>query len=173
MVPIELAWFIIVFIFGVVGIVRGFLKELGVTTVMLVMLFGVITFENRLTPLLTRVATRVAPGDVATLQAGFWLVLIVTTAFVSYHGHTLEVPGNPIKGPLGAALNLGVGLVNGYLIAGSVWFYLHRLGYPLLSIPPECLTPVAQALIPLLPPKLLAPYLLYLVLFLVLMRVIR
>lgn len=173
MVPIELAWFVIVLIFGFIGIVRGFLKELGVTTVMVVMLFGVTNFESRITPMLVRVGARLVPGDIMTLQAAFWVIAIACTAFVSYHGDTLAFEGKLVKGALGLVFNLGTGLVNGYLIAGSIWYYLDRLHYPLLNIKPENLSALAQTLIPLLPPRLLAPYLLYLLIFLVLMRVIR
>lgn len=173
MVPIEWVFLVIVLIFGVIGIVRGYLKELGVTTVMVVVLFGVTNFESRITPLLTKVATKLAPDDMASLQAGFWIAAVVIAAFISYQGQTLVFEGTPPKGALGTVLNAGSGLVNGYLIAGSVWFYMDRLGYPFLGIKPENLSPAAQAIVPALPPRLLAPYLLYLVIFLVLMRVVR
>lgn len=173
MVPIELVWFIIVILFGLIGVVRGFLRELGVTLVMVVMLFAVTFFEGRLSPLVTRAATQVAPNDVATLQAGFWIVVISVTAFVSYHGETLAFKGNAVGGFPGVVFNLGTGLVNGYLIAGSIWYYLDRLGYPLLGISRDCLTPLARGLVPMLPPRLLAPYLIYVAVFLVFMRVVR
>ncbi len=173
MVPIELVWLIIVLLFGLIGVVRGFLKELGVTTVMVIMLFGVTFFEGRITPPLTKLAARVAPNDVAALQASFWVLLIAVTAFVSYQGQTLAFEGTPVKGALGFFFNLATGLVNGYLIAGSIWFYLDRLGYPLLHISRETLSPTARMLVPMMPPQLLAPFLLYIAVFLVFMRVVR
>lgn len=173
MVPVELVFFVIVIIFGVIGIVRGYLKELGVTTVMVVMLFGVTTFESRLSPILTKAATKVAPNEVASIQAAFWIAAVAFAAFISYQGQTLAFEGTQPKGALATALNLMSGLVNGYLIAGSIWYYLHRLGYPVLGIKPENLSSLAQAMVPLLPPRLLAPYLIYLVLFLVIMRVVK
>lgn len=173
MVPIELVWLIIVLLFGLIGVVRGFLKELGVTTVMAIMLFAVTFFEGRITPALTKVAVRFAPNEVATLQAAFWVVVIVVTAFISYHGQTLAFDGSPVKGLLGVFFNLATGLVNGYLIAGSIWFYMHRLGYPLLNISREALSPTARMLVPMMPPQLLAPFLLYVAVFLIFMRVVR
>lgn len=173
MIPIELVWLIIVLLFGLIGVVRGFLKELGVTTVMVVMLFAVTFFEGKITPALTKVAAQVAPNDVATMQAAFWVVLITVTAFVSYQGQTLAFEGAAVKGPLGMFFNLATGLVNGYLIAGSIWFYLDRLGYPLLNISRESLSATARMLVPMMPPQLLAPFLLYVAVFLVFMRVVR
>jgi uncharacterized membrane protein required for colicin V production len=172
-VPIEFVWLIILLLFGLIGVVRGFLRELGVTMVMVILLFAATFFESKITPALTKVAAQLAPDDAATVQAAFWVAAIVVTAFVSYHGETLSFKGSPIGGVLGVFVNLSVGLVNGYLIVGSIWFYLDRLRYPLLNISEQSLSPLARSLIPMLPPKLLAPYFIYIALFLVLMRVIR
>ena len=40
MTPVESLWIVLVVLFGIVGIVRGFLKELGITLVLIVLLFG-------------------------------------------------------------------------------------------------------------------------------------
>ncbi|MGQ9681110.1 MAG: hypothetical protein ACUVX9_01085 [Anaerolineae bacterium] len=173
MIPIELLWFIIVILFGLIGVVRGYLRELGVTTVMVVALFSIITADPRMVPLLCRVLKSVEPERIAFWVTAVWVVGLAVAAFVSYHGETLAFEGSQPKGALAVVFNLGVGLVNGYLIAGSVWFYLDRLGYPLLGIRSENLSALANQLLRLSAPCLLAPYLLYLVVFLVLMRVIK
>ncbi|MDI7274787.1 MAG: hypothetical protein QME94_02295 [Anaerolineae bacterium] len=173
MIPIELVWFIIVLIFGLIGVVRGYLRELGVTTVVVLMLFAFITFEKRVAPIAARLAAVLAPCQDDKIQAAVWVLGIAVVAFVSYHGQTLAFEGTLPKTPWVVPLNLGAGLVNGYLIAGSIWHYLNRLGYPFLGIQPQDLSPMAQGLVPLMPPCLLAPYLLYLGVFLLLMRVIR
>jgi len=172
-VPIELVWFTIVLIFGLIGIVRGYLRELGVTTVMVVALFGIITFEGRLAPILGRLAGWSTGPEAAIWLTVAWVVALVFAAFISYHGQTLAFEGTLPKGSLAAILSLSAGLVNGYLIAGGIWYYVHRLGYPCLRIGPENLSALAKALVELTPPSLLAPYLLYIAVFLVLMRVIR
>jgi hypothetical protein len=67
------------------------------------------------------------------------------------------------------------GAVNGYLISGTIWYYLDRFDYPIrflgLFSPP--LTNLAQALLPFLPLPTLEPYLLLFVAFLILVRVFR
>ncbi len=173
MVPIELVWFIVVALFGLIGFVRGYLKELGVTTVVVVVLFGMITAEGRVLPLLSRVFKSMQPGEVAFWQSVLWAVGLAATGLVSYHGQILAFEGTLPKGALGTTLNLTSGLVNGYLIAGSIWFYVNRSGYPLMGIKPENLSALANGLLKLMPPCLLGPYLLYVGVFLVLMRVIR
>jgi len=172
-IPIEWLWLIIVVIFGLIGVVRGYLKELGVTTVMVVTLFAIITADPRVVPLLSRVFKNVEPCRIAFWVGALWVVGLAVAAFISYHGQTLAFEGTQPKGVLALFFNLGSGLVNGYLIAGSIWFYLNRIGYPLLGINPDNLSAVANRLLRLSAPCLLAPYLLYLVVFLVLMRVIR
>jgi len=59
------------------------------------------------------------------------------------------------------------------LIAGGIWYYLNRLDYPLLHMTSENLSPFARQLLLLMPQNLLAPYLLFIGLFLMLMRVVR
>ena len=174
MVPIELAWFVVVLLFGLIGIVRGFLKELGVTTVLLAVLASIAIAGSKVTPLVTKAAMKAAPSHAAELEMLFWLGLIAVAAFISYHGQTLAFEGTPIKGSLGVFFNLGAGIVNGWLIAGSIWYYLDRLGYPFIHIRPEQLTATARALLQIMPPRLLGPVpLVFLVAFLLLMRVIR
>jgi hypothetical protein len=73
-------------------------------------------------------------------------------------------------------LNLASGFLNGYLISGTIWHYLHTFDYPIqvlgLFRPP--LTDFAQNyLVPLMPVPLLEPYLLFLVPFMIVMRVLR
>jgi hypothetical protein len=56
-------------------------------------------------------------------------------------------------------LGLVLGLLNGYLLAGSVWGYLHQLGYPTeLVVQPEAGSVLAEqfeSIIQYLPPTLL------------------
>ena len=174
MVPIEFIFVILVIMFGFVGLVRGFLKELGVTTVLAVVLFALTFFDKTIT-MLARVSPSLAPGKAAAnnLQAFIYVLALVGIAFVSYQGQTLAFEGSEPKGGLGVFLKLFMGLVNGYLIASSLWYYLDRLGYPLLHIAKSQLTPTALFLLSVAAPKLLAPYLLYLAVFLVVMRVIK
>jgi hypothetical protein len=175
-------WGVLLITFALVGIVRGFLKELGVTTVLLVLLFGLSRLEDRIPEFLTRavasvgVAVPEVPDPKGQLiWASFYIIVIVFVALISYHGETLAFEGRPPKGPKGTVFGLMTGLLNGYLISGSLWYFLDKYDYPikLLYLFEEPLTKFAQRLIPLLPLTLLRPFLPFLVVVMVMARVIR
>jgi hypothetical protein len=175
-------WGVLIITFALVGIVRGFLKELGVTLVLLVLLFGLSRLEDRIPEYLTRaVATVGFAVPKATnpkgqlIWASFYVIVIVFVTLISYHGETLAFEGRPPKGPKGALFGLMTGLLNGYLISGSLWYFLDKYDYPikLLYLFEEPLTKFAQSLIPLLPLTLLRPFLPFLVVVMIMARVIR
>lgn len=191
MEPIEVLWIVLFLMFGAIGLVRGFLKELGVTTTTFVAIYVISeVLEGRgvMDGLLGR-AGEVVPAF-ATLTAEdprrslvrfiIYLLLMVFMVFISYHGETLKFGGSPPKGLAGALLSLMVGLLNGYLIVGTLWYYLDRLNYPtrLLGLYQGELSPLARALrslllFNLLPENLREPVLLFFIIFLIIARVIR
>jgi hypothetical protein len=181
--PLEVVWIVLVGVFAVVGVVRGYPKELGVTTTilaaMLLLTKGGASALTVLDSYLIRYTETsvVFQGDYSDLiQSLFYILAFVVAVVVSYHGETLAFDGVPPRGPVGIGLNLTSGLVNGYLISGTMWYYLHVFNYPIqvlgLFRPP--LTDFAQTfLVPILPVSLLEPYLIFLVPFMIVMRVIR
>ena len=186
MAPIEVVFGIVVFVFALIGLGRGFLRELGVTTVLVLLLF----FLSRLEPYLERgmlkgialVDATATMAEARRVQCWVLLFVIVGVTFVSYHGETLAFAGHLAQGAQAVLLGLMVGALNGYLVAGSVWYYLDRFGYPIrwLGIAPEGFSETARGLIAYLPPAFLGEpallgesLLLYLSVFLVLVRVVR
>jgi hypothetical protein len=158
--PIEAMWGMLIIVFTLVGLVRGFLKELGVLTVLIVALFGLDLAIPRLEKLINGGvlgAIGIAPLDppvagthsTETLLWFIFSVLIVVVVFVSYQGETLSFEGTPPKFPVGTLLSGLVGLVNGYLISGSLWWILNRYNYPPGPniVDPNYLTPLAQSII--------------------------
>lgn len=159
--PIEGLWGSIVAIFVLVGLVRGFLKELGVTTVLIVMLFG----YDRIIPFLEEFINKGGllalglsslkvdnPAAQATATT-VWLlftILTVLIVFVAYHGETLSYAGSNPKFPVGTLLSLLIGVVNGYLITGTMWWFLNRYNYPVQKfgmIDPSKLTDLAHQIL--------------------------
>ncbi|MBM4465627.1 MAG: hypothetical protein FJ014_08765 [Chloroflexi bacterium] len=182
MQPLEVLWGVLLITFALVGIVRGFLKELGVTTVLLVLLFGLSRLEDRIPQVLTSAVATVgfavpqAPDPKGQLiWASFYVLVIVFVTLISYHGETLAFQGRPPEGSMGILFGLVTGLLNGYLISGSLWYFLDKYEYPikLIYLFQEPLTDFAQSLVPLLPLTLLRPFLPFLVVFMVIARVIR
>lgn len=179
MVPIEVVFGIMVLIFTLIGFARGFLKELGVTAMMIWALFML----SLVGPLLERLVG----GEELSANKAQWIcisytIIIVLVAIFSYQGETLAFGGVPLRGLTGAILGTLMGLVNGYLIAGSLWYYMAHFDYPIraLGFTVEGLSPAAVAMQPYLPPALLGQpillgqsLLLYLSILLIIARVIR
>lgn len=184
MQPLEVSWGVLIITFALVGIVRGFLKELGVTTVLLVLLFGLSRLEDRIPEYLTKVVgtvgytvPEVSEPAGQFIWASFYILVIVFVTLISYHGETLAFEGRSPKGPKGILFGMLAGLLNGYLISGTIWYYLHKYDYPIKSLGlfMADLSEFAQRIIELklLPSDLLGPFLPFLVVFMILARVIR
>jgi len=186
MAPIEVFFGVIVFIFALIGLARGFLKELGVTMVVMFVLFFLSLFEPQLDRGLTKVMTmgkRFLPTtNVDLIKCWLFIFVVGATAFVSYQGETLAFGGQPPKGAQGILLSLLVGMLNGYLIVGSIWFYMDKFHYPIkfLGFSTDKLSKLAQGMIHFLPVSFLGQpilfgqsMLLFLSMALILARVIR
>jgi len=185
--PIEVLWFALIFVFGCIGIIRGFLKELGVTLSILVAMYimsewlekrGYLDLALRLAaayagPFLRDVVN--TPASFNMLKLFIYSLILFIVVFISYHGETLEFPGKAPGGAAGFFLNLLAGLVNGYLITGTFWHYLDVLDYPIRAFglfePP--LTPRAQTLLQFTPIPLLQPFIIFFIFFLIIARVYR
>jgi hypothetical protein len=178
---LELIWFVLLLVFAFVGVVRGYPKELGVTASILVALLALTEWGGEILASMDSLlqgtvgASLLAVPQANLFQAGFYISLFVAMVFLAYHGETLAFRGNPPEGPWGVLMNTLSGAANGYLIAGTIWYYLDRFNYPIsvlgLFSPP--LTDLAKSLLPFLPLPMLQPYLLPLVVFLILVRIFR
>lgn len=181
--PLEVLWAMLIAVFASVGVVRGYPKELGVTTSILAALLILTRSGELVLRLIDELLRRYSGSSMvfegpfsALIQSFFYIGILIVIVFISYHGETLAFPGKPPKPPLGIMMNLISGLLNGYLISGTIWYYLHVFNYPvqLLGLFKPPLTEFAQTyLVPLMPVPLLEPYLLFLVPFMIVMRVLR
>jgi hypothetical protein len=144
--------------FVAVGVVRGFLKELGVTIVLVATLFGL----DRIIPLTEQFIRegRLAPmfkpftDNPATDQPTNLLLMVIfqglmlLAVFIAYQGETLAYDGTNPRFPVGWLLGALVGAVNGYLITGTLWWILDHYHYPVSSSVVQLpLTPLATAIV--------------------------
>ncbi|MBC8449441.1 MAG: hypothetical protein H8D78_16975 [Chloroflexi bacterium] len=177
MTGIEYFWIIIVLLFGIVGIVRTYPKELGVTTMSVAALLLLLQFgDNIIVALQGRFGDEAGVLISPRFEAGFYIVVFLLIIYISYQGITLVFKGTPPTGALSPLLGFIVGLLNGYFIAGTVWFYLHKYGYPFTLVDATKLSNLAQRIIHFLPPKVFEPqpgYLLALLLLLLILSVWR
>lgn len=144
---------------GVVGAVRTFLRELGVTLVLIATLFGL----DLLIPVLEGFINNgglqfLGLGPVQTshstqvVLALFFTAIMIAAGYISYQGETLSYEGTPPKGILGMLLGFLIGLVNGYLLFGTIWWiwahYQYPFGFVEQPLPATAATIVTGGLLP-------------------------
>ena len=172
MTPVGVVFLVVMLLFGVIGIVRGVGKELGVTTILLATLMVLqltdTMFKSQITGFLTQVFG-ISPASVPTIIAVCSAIFLMVMTFISYEGLTLAFPIKSTSWFLG----LGIGLINGYLFAGSMWYYLQKAGWPLLnSLVKPVDSSINKTLIELMPPAIFSwQVLLLMVVFLLILRI--
>src|SRR5689334_12159595 len=122
-------WAMIV-IFAVVGFLRGWTKEIVATAGIILALFTLYQFQSILIQPLTQGAS---PEQVVYLYSG--ILLLIT--FFAY-----QTPGTASRMSEGRMwsgrreglqerlLGAIVGGINGYLVFGSIWYFLDAMAYP-------------------------------------------
>lgn len=110
-------------ILGAIGYMRGYTKELVATAGLVLALFTLKQFET----LLIDPLTNGQPESKFYLQA----TILLLFGFFSY-----QTPGETFAGLeerqsiQDGILGLIVGVFNGYLLFGSLWWFMDNLGYP-------------------------------------------
>ena len=166
--PIEILFLTLIAVFVVIGIVRGYARELGVTTMLLIGLFVLEFLSERYAALLDKVLGIVTEQQaVGPLRAWIYVIVLLILLFISYQGQTLSFSGKGNR----PFFDVGVGLLNGYLFAGSIWYYLAQASWPGLPIS-QPFTPFYEAMLRLLPPAVFSwPYFIALAVILLIARV--
>jgi uncharacterized membrane protein required for colicin V production len=133
MIPVEYLWLTLILVFAITGMVRGLWKELGVTTILLLSLF-VLKFgwEQVGARIIQAFPGRATPEIVMAL---YYIITISFIAFISYEGITLKFPIKEMKGISKALFGFPGGLLNGYLIVGTIWDVVNQADYFGLEVP--------------------------------------
>ncbi len=150
-------------LFAVVGAMRGWARELLVSFSVVLALF-IITVLDRFIPFVR---------DTLTGTSRFWVQAGIVLALVFFGYQTPNIPHLAMTNRFirehfqDTLLGLFLGAINGYLIIGSLWYFLHEAGYPFTYItPPVAGDPLGDAalkLIPFLPPYWMGAPVIYLV----------
>ncbi|HRE26779.1 MAG TPA: CvpA family protein [Anaerolineales bacterium] len=159
MMSITAVFWMLVVIFGIIGGFRGWAKEVLVLFSLILALF------------LMRVLQQYVPGVQAALDAqGPQQQVILRSALMimlAYFGY--QTPNIPaFSGKLARdklqdfLLGSVIGLLNGYFIVGTIWYYLDQTGYPwpgLVTAPP---VETVANMMPYMPPRVLGePYIFF------------
>jgi len=163
--PFEYLWLTVFLFFIFIAFVRGYHRELGTTTLIFVALF-LLTYlaVPRLPALINEVYRKflhipISKRQMQHLAATTLSVIFIAIIFASYAGETFSFKGKPARGARGIFYNFLIGAVNGYLIAGSLWYFQDYFEYPiadfgLLQLP---LTPMGETIANYLPPYVVPP----------------
>lgn len=155
MVSLTFVFWMYVVLFSVIGAMRGWAKELLVSfSVILALTF--VTLLERYVPFVQNLRG-------ADTTALFWLrsIILALLVFFGYQSPNIArfAPKMTREKLQDVLLGIFLGCINGYLVVGTLWYYLHDAGYPFHAI----IAPVegtaagnaALNLIKYLPPRLL------------------
>lgn len=166
MITLNAVFWTFVFLFAMIGALRGVAKEILVSA----SIIGVMFFFS----LLQQFAPAIWESFTRDPATGFFVetAAIGLAALFGYAGPALSMQlAGRAKREKGVEIIAGfaAGGVNGWLIAGSILFYLHRAGYPFPEFlqPPDQNSPVME-LVKWMPPAVIQPPLLYFVVVVVL-----
>jgi len=155
-VSLSFVFWMYVILFAVIGGMRGWAKEILVSFSVILAL-TLTTLLDHYVPFVRDVLGKQNP------VLYFWLRALILCMLVFFGYQTPNISRFAPKMTrekfqdilLGAVL----GALNGYLIAGTIWFYLHDAQYPFsLITPPDGNTPVGKAALAMLqymPPRVL------------------
>jgi uncharacterized membrane protein required for colicin V production len=151
-------WFLVI-LFGVIGAMRGWAKEILVTFSVIIAMF-IITLLESYVPFFRVFLENPGGGNAKNI---FWIrtALIMTLAFFGYQTPTLQrfVAGDKFNRDRlqDSLLGFVLGFFNGFLIIGSLLYFMHQAGYPYPQFITAPGTPEAQAaldrLVVYLPPR--------------------
>lgn len=114
--------------FGIIGFLRGWNRELIATAGIILGLFALFQFDNIIRGV---VLAGVSRDQVFLVQS----ILFIVVVFFSYQQRALGRSTNPAAGGRDnlqeSVLGAIVGFINGYLIWGSLWYFMDINEYPL------------------------------------------
>lgn len=157
MLGLNVVFYMFIIVFAVIGLMRGFAKEILVTFSALVSLF-ILTLITAYVPVVQKVLVNMNDGLPWLLLRIGLVTLIVLAGY-----QTANIPRFSTNDKFTQVkrifpiLGMFLGAINGFLIFGSIWFFIDQAKYPFpfFYSPPDN-HPVAAAIklmIPLLAPS--------------------
>lgn len=155
MVSLTFVFWMYVVLFGIIGGMRGWAKEMLVSfSVILALTFT--TLLSNYVPFIRDVLQK------DSKELYFWLRTIILILLVFFGYQSPNIPRFAAKMTReklqDVILGVVIGALNGYLIAGTIWFYMSVAEYPfgkIISAPTGDLLTAAEAMLKYMPPRLL------------------
>ncbi len=164
MISLNVIFWMFVILFGLIGSMRGWAKELLVTFSVILSMF-ILTVLERFVPFIRDTLPVSAPTSL------FWLRVLVLLSLAFFGYQTPNLPKLAGTGRFArerlqdTLLGFFLGSINGYLLVGTIWYFLNDARYPFpIVLPPDPNSPMGQAalrLLPFLPPHWLGTPVIY------------
>ncbi len=155
MISLSVLFWVFVIMFALIGAMRGWAKEILVLAGTILALFLISIIETYI-PLVKNNLTD---------MSSFWMRIgiLLALTFFAYQGPNMPrmIESRRFARDRFSDVLLGffIGSFNGYMIFGSIWYFLIKAGYPFAWItPPDPVTEAGQTafrLIEILPPQIL------------------
>ncbi|HAF61813.1 MAG TPA: hypothetical protein DCK95_05760 [Anaerolineaceae bacterium] len=155
MISLGVLFWVFILLFALIGAIRGWTKEILVTFSAIMGIFAITILEEYLPFVQTYLASNPVTSQV-------WMRIIVFSVLIFFGYQTPNIPRfqqdeRLARGRLqDILLGFIIGGFNGYLIYGSIWYFLADANYPFpIVIPPIAGTPAGDAalnLVKYLPP---------------------
>lgn len=170
MIELAAVFWIFVLLTGVIGLTRGWVREIQVTAAAILAMFII----EQISPWVSTVLTERTPAELiasdpfGTLRrlVVFQTAITLILVFFGYQGPMMvqfatrgRIKSNkPRETIQEGILGLMLGMLNGYLIVGSLWWYVHLAHYPFdwLFSPENFPETISASMIAALPLRFLA-----------------
>lgn len=131
MVNIFFVFYLLIALFGVIGAMRGWAKEILVTT-SIILALALITVLETLVPLTGPLIRNSPPKTQFAIHA----ILVGLMVFFGYQSPNLPTFAGKTRSDRVQDWLLGffLGAINGYLIVGTFWYYVHIIEYPFPNV---------------------------------------
>jgi uncharacterized membrane protein required for colicin V production len=153
-VSLVFVFWLLVILFGVIGAMRGWAKEILVSFSMILALTFITLMKNYIGFFIT------LRQDTPKLHFGICVFVVGLLVFFGYQTPSIArlAPKMAREKLQDVMLGAFFGLINGFLIVGSLWFFMYEAKYPFPSITdPEvvggAVADAAKRLLPFLPPR--------------------
>lgn len=159
MVSLAVVFYIFIFVFSIIGAIRGWAKELLVTSSIILAMFIIFVLEEYVPFVQRFFASARVPDSPYISSTQFWVrvTILGIMAFFGYQTPNISrIAGTKFAREKlqDTLLGLFLGAINGYLIVGTIWAFLHDANYPFQWVQAP-LPEDAANLIKYLPPQYL------------------
>lgn len=133
--PIEYLFISLGLVIALIGLARGYDKELGNSIIFMFTIAALWFVGDRFAAQIEQIGESIFGVDnIDTFMMLVFGGTLIAVAFASYAGATFIFGGRARTGLGGLLISFGVGLFNGYLLSGSLWYYANLYGYPLVPV---------------------------------------